>query len=123
MGSSVRRDFVLVGGKLTMFERNPATVLRLSPLDLAQMKQRGAPFELLDVRNERERRRVALEGARALEPDVEAELIGLPKDTRLVFVCHHGVRSRLAAERFALRGFAAVYTLEGGLGRDDDDDG
>jgi monothiol glutaredoxin len=105
-----------------MFERHPAAVLPLSPLELAQMKRCGAPFELLDVRNERERRRVALEGARALEPDLEAELIGLPKDTRLVFVCHHGVRSRLAAQRFALRGFARVYTLEGGLASDDDDE-
>jgi len=39
----------------------------------------------------------------------------LPKDTPLVFYCHVGVRSQVAAERYRLRGFINVYNLAGGI--------
>ena len=39
----------------------------------------------------------------------------LPKDTRLVFYCHTGVRSLSAAEHFRAEGFTDVHNLEGGI--------
>ena len=44
-----------------------------------------------------------------------AELDDLPKDTPLVFQCHHGGRSQRAAEMFVARGFVEVYNLIGGI--------
>jgi monothiol glutaredoxin len=32
-----------------------------------------------------------------------------------VFQCHHGGRSRAAAERFLAEGYKRVYNLEGGI--------
>ena len=39
----------------------------------------------------------------------------LPKDTKLVFYCHTGVRSLGAAEHFRVEGFTDVHNLEGGI--------
>jgi monothiol glutaredoxin len=33
----------------------------------------------------------------------------------VVFHCHHGIRSRAAAEEAIRRGFVRVYNLEGGI--------
>ena len=33
----------------------------------------------------------------------------------LVFMCHHGIRSLQAAERFVQKGFRSVYNLNGGI--------
>ena len=42
-------------------------------------------------------------------------LAQLPRDTALAFLCHHGVSSRGAAERFAAHGFRQVFNIEGGI--------
>jgi len=42
-------------------------------------------------------------------------LEGLPKDTALAFLCHHGGRSAQAAEHFRQLGFREVYNIEGGI--------
>lgn len=42
-------------------------------------------------------------------------LEGLPKDTPLAFLCHHGGRSAQAAEHFRQLGFREVYNIEGGI--------
>ena len=39
----------------------------------------------------------------------------LPKDTVLVFLCHHGVSSRGVAEHFAAHGFTQVHNVTGGI--------
>jgi rhodanese-related sulfurtransferase len=44
-----------------------------------------------------------------------ATLAALPKDAKIVFMCHHGMRSRAAAERFLAEGFKNIYNLEGGI--------
>ena len=44
-----------------------------------------------------------------------AKLQALPRDTKLVFHCHHGGRSQAMAERFAALGFRDVHNLAGGI--------
>ena len=44
-----------------------------------------------------------------------AAIEALPKDTPLAFYCHHGGRSRGAAEHFLKLGFKNVYNLAGGI--------
>ncbi|MCA1714754.1 MAG: monothiol glutaredoxin, Grx4 family, partial [Gammaproteobacteria bacterium] len=36
-------------------------------------------------------------------------------DTALAFLCHHGNRSRQAAEHFRQRGFSELYNIAGGI--------
>ena len=44
-----------------------------------------------------------------------ASLSALPRDTALVFHCHHGSRSQAAAEHVLGLGFKEVYNLAGGI--------
>ena len=77
------------------------------------VKQDGVKF--LDVRTPRERSIASIEGATLLDGDNVDEFMSLPKDTPLVFHCHHGHRSFQAAIRFLEQGFTKVYNVVGGI--------
>jgi len=111
-------DFVEGPGGAGFKIDNPNEPARVKPLSAKQLKEmldRGDKFELLDVRTDRERAIATIAAAKHLDRDNIPEVEGLPKDTTLVFHCHHGVRSRSAAEHFLSLGFTRVYNLEGGI--------
>ena len=90
----------------------------MKPLSVDELKKwmaEGKKHELFDVRGDDERRLAKIESARALDAEGEKVLLGLDKATPIVFQCHHGTRSRNAAERFLKEGFKNVYNLEGGI--------
>ncbi len=93
----------------------PARVKPLSVTELQAWMKENKPFELFDVRPEDERRLATIDRSRALDAEGEKHLFGLPKDAPIVFVCHHGTRSRNAAERVLREGFTNVHNLEGGI--------
>jgi monothiol glutaredoxin len=97
---------------------NPNEPARVKPLSATELKawmDQGKKFELFDVRGEDERRIAKIAQAKALDADGEKQLLSLDKATPIVFQCHHGMRSRNAAERFLREGFKNVYNLEGGI--------
>ena len=75
----------------------------------------GAALELVDVRTDHERAIAAIEGSRLLDRAYHDALIQRDRDTPIVFMCHHGIRSRAAAEYFRDRGFTNLYNLSGGI--------
>lgn len=92
----------------------PPTVRAITPAD-AQARVRDGALRLVDVRPADERALAAVNVAYdSFDAGVEA-LEGLPKDTPLAFLCHHGGRSAQAAEHFRQRGFREVYNVEGGI--------
>jgi monothiol glutaredoxin len=93
----------------------PARVRPLTAKELAARFEKGEPTHLFDVRPEVERKLARIDRARALDAAGVAELEGLPKDAPVVFHCHHGIRSRAAAEEAIRAGFTKVYNLEGGI--------
>jgi monothiol glutaredoxin len=93
----------------------PARVKALSPPELKKWIDEGKPFDLFDVRTDDERNIAKVDRARALDVEGEKHLLALPKDAVVVFMCHHGVRSRSAAERVLRDGYTQVYNLEGGI--------
>ncbi|HEX9618489.1 MAG TPA: Grx4 family monothiol glutaredoxin [Polyangiaceae bacterium] len=93
----------------------PAAVRQMSPEELARKISAGEPLRVLDVRTPEELNIARIETARALDDESQEELSTLDRGMPLVFVCHHGVRSRAAAEQYALRGFRNVYNLIGGI--------
>jgi len=93
----------------------PPAVKVLSPEELKALLAGGEAFHLVDVRTEQEFATASIERARLLDAAFEAELAALPRDAKLVFTCHHGVRSRAAAERFLSRGHTNVWNLAGGI--------
>lgn len=93
----------------------PPRVRSVSASELKTWIDRGKEFSLFDVRGEDERRIAKIDRAKALDDAGEKELQALPKDTTLVFMCHHGMRSRNAAERYLRAGYTNVWNLEGGI--------
>src|SRR5690606_10253324 len=93
----------------------PARVKSLSVEELKSWMDQGKKHELFDVRGEDEIKKAKIAHARPLDEAGEKLLLGLAKDTPVVFSCHHGMRSRNAAERFLREGFKNVYNLEGGI--------
>ena len=90
----------------------------IKSLSVHELKTRLAANDitLIDVRPADGRAQAApLSQARVLEEEGFDTLAGLPKDTALAFICHHGMSSRAMAERFAAHGFSNVHNVEGGM--------
>ena len=83
--------------------------------ELARMLAGGDPFELLDVRTPGERAVASIEGAQMLDDAAVGRIGTLPRDTTLVFLCHHGIRSQQAAMYFDSAGFTDCVNVEGGI--------
>ncbi len=97
---------------------NPNEPPRVKPLSVAALKakmDKGEVFRLIDVRRPDEWETARIEGAELLDSDLSDELMALPKNTTLIFQCHHGHRSQRAAMQFVPLGFSNVYNLTGGI--------
>jgi monothiol glutaredoxin len=97
---------------------NPNEPPRVRPLTAKELQARmdaGEPTHLFDVRPEVERKIAKIDRALALDAAGKKRLEELPKDAPVVFQCHHGVRSRAAAEEAIRNGFVRVYNLDGGI--------
>ena len=70
---------------------------------------------LLDVREPWEFELASIEGSELIPiSQLEARFTELDPDAETVVICHHGNRSRAAAEHFIKEGFTNVYNLAGG---------
>jgi monothiol glutaredoxin len=93
----------------------PATVRDVPPKELKSLLESGKVSHFYDVRTDKERSIAHIDGAQQLDDKVMASIEALPKDTPIAFHCHHGGRSRGAAEHFLKLGFKNVYNLAGGI--------
>jgi len=93
----------------------PVEVRQLAPRDVKALLDQDKKFVFLDVRTPEERATAALPSTRLLDQATAAEIEQLPRDTMLVFHCHHGGRSQAAAEHFRGRGFTNVHNMAGGI--------
>lgn len=110
-------DFIEAGGESGFKIDNPnrpAMVKQIDPKALKALVD-GGKVKLYDVRPEKERAIAKIAGAVMLDDRTMADAEALPKDTGLAFHCHHGGRSRAAAEHFLKLGFTNVYNLAGGI--------
>jgi monothiol glutaredoxin len=94
----------------------PAAVKQITAKELKAMIDGGKlAGHFYDVRTEKERTASKIAGTTLLDDPTMAKVEQLPKDTPLAFHCHHGNRSRAAAEHFLKLGFTNVYNLAGGI--------
>jgi monothiol glutaredoxin len=93
----------------------PATVREVSPKDLKALLDSGKITHFYDVRTDKERATAKIAGAQHLDDAMMAAIEALAKDTLIAFHCHHGGRSRGAAEHFLKLGFKNVYNMAGGI--------
>jgi monothiol glutaredoxin len=114
--NGVSIDFVDTAGGFKVDNPNePPRVRGITPKVLRAALDAKEPFTIFDVRTDGERTTAHLQEAVALDDAGQKRLAGLPKSTQLVFMCHHGMRSRVAAEAALRQGFTSVWNLEGGI--------
>jgi monothiol glutaredoxin len=96
---------------------NPNEPPRVKPIDARALKALldAGKIDLFDVRPDDERARASIAQARKLDAAGQQYLLGLKRDAPIALHCHHGGRSRSAADRFLQEGFTRVYNLEGGI--------
>ena len=115
----IRIDFVESPGGMAFKIDNPNEpphVKRIAPKELRSLLDLGH-IALFDVRPAAERAvaRRSRTPERLTTRRVEKALLAMKRDSALALHCHHGVRSRAAAEGLLREGFTNVYNLEGGI--------
>jgi monothiol glutaredoxin len=93
----------------------PPMVREVGPKELKALLDSGKVKSFYDVRMAKERDITLIAGSKLLDDDALASLDQLPRDTPVAFHCHHGGRSRAAAEHALKLGFKTVYNLAGGI--------
>jgi monothiol glutaredoxin len=116
-GEGVVIDFIEAGGESGFKIDNPNRPPMVKQIDPKALKALvdGGKVKLYDVRPEKERALAKIASAVMFDDKTMADAEGLPKDTPIAFHCHHGGRSRAAAEHFVKLGFTNVYNLAGGI--------
>lgn len=87
-------------------------------IDVHELQRRLARGDtlLLDVRTDEERRIAAIPGAAHIPLQELPQRLGeLDPSRPIAVLCHHGVRSALAARLLEQRGFADVCNVDGGI--------
>jgi monothiol glutaredoxin len=105
-------DFVESPNGMAFKIDNPNEPPRVKPIAAKALKAMldEGRVELFDVRPDAERARASIAQAKKL-----GDLSDLSKDAPIALHCHHGIRSRAAAEELLRQGFTNVYNLEGGI--------
>lgn len=103
-----------IGFKLDNPNQSPH-IKGVRPAEVRQMLEKKERFEFIDVRRESERATARVDASRLLDEHYEAEILTMPNDTRLVFMCHHSSRAQSTAQLFYDRGFTNVWYVVGGI--------
>ena len=89
---------------------------RITPQELVDLRKKGVPLQLIDVREPREQKINNIEGSILMPVNmVENMATSLDKDTPTVVYCKTGVRSARAINKLKELGFKKLYNLEGGI--------
>ncbi|HEY2381479.1 MAG TPA: rhodanese-like domain-containing protein [Terriglobia bacterium] len=89
--------------------------LEITPRETAELLKAGK-IKLLDVRTPEEYAIARLEGSVLADQGVAQEIMQTwPKETAIVTICHHGVRSLDAAAYLRGHGFANTRSMMGGI--------
>lgn len=92
--------------------------MEIDALELRAERDRKPSLLLLDVREPFEWEIARIEGARLIPlGELPARLREVDGHAEIVAFCHHGVRSRRAAELLRAAGFSKVRNLTGGIDR------
>ncbi|MEJ2145688.1 MAG: rhodanese-like domain-containing protein [Acidobacteriota bacterium] len=98
------------------FRRPGASMRRMTPTEARQELHRD-DVVLLDVREDFEFRHCRIDGAVhiPLRQLLQGGESALDPDKEIICYCHHGFRSRRAAQYLLTRGFTKVANLAGGI--------
>ncbi len=96
-------------------QTSSSQVKQMAVKELKRRLDAKEPLKLYDVRTDAERQVAKLEESTWFDEKARTSLALLPRDTMLVFHCHHGGRSQAAAEGCIRQGFTNVWNVQGGI--------
>jgi rhodanese-related sulfurtransferase len=89
--------------------------MEVEPVEVARLLKENA-IKLLDVRTAGEYAIAHVEGGVLVDQALVDEIVTTwPKDTEIVTMCHHGIRSLDAAAFLRAHGFPNVKSMRGGI--------
>ena len=89
--------------------------LEISPQETAALMKEGA-VKLIDVRTPHEYEIARIEGCPLVDAALAKEIVETwPKDTAIITLCHHGIRSLDAAIYLRQQGFSQTRSMRGGI--------
>jgi len=89
--------------------------MEVEPLEVARLLNEKT-IKLLDVRTSTEYSIAHIEGGVLVDQAMVDEIMtSWPKDTEIVTMCHHGIRSLDAAAFLRAHGFTNVRSMRGGI--------
>jgi len=89
--------------------------LEISPQEVAALMKEGA-VRVIDVRTPHEYEIARIEGCTLVDAALAKEIVETwPKDTAIVTLCHHGIRSLDAAIYLRQQGFSQTRSMRGGI--------
>jgi rhodanese-related sulfurtransferase len=102
---------------------NPYGIPELSPAEVAQRRERGDRFVLVDVREPYELQAAALDGDVVMAPVSALIRLGpaaLPPEAQdpeaeIVLFCHHGIRSAQVGAWLSDSGWTKIAHMAGGI--------
>ena len=114
-GAKKSKDFVSEKSySLKDWESN----IEMQPQVLSNLIRQNHDLFLLDVREPYEYEICSIKGAVLLPvSQVANNLEVLPKEKKIIVMCHHGSRSKAVVNYLFEQGFQSVYNLEGGVDR------
>jgi len=90
--------------------------IRIKTADYLAMKARQEPFSVVDVRTKEERAVVCIPKSLGIPLDtLMANLDRIPKDRKVVVVCHSGPRAVIATTVLRMLGYDNAWALNGGI--------
>lgn len=89
--------------------------IETTPQAVNEALKSNSPPYLIDVRTTGEWNLAKIENAQLNNKELAAEIMKWPKDTAIVFFCHHGQRSLDAASYFSGHRFTNVKSMAGGI--------
>lgn len=92
------------------------TVQKISALELKAKIAQNQPLLLLDVREPGEFQFANISGSLLIPlQQIPQRFVQLDKESEIVVICHHGMRSQQAADYLVFKGFPKVFNLTGGI--------
>jgi rhodanese-related sulfurtransferase len=114
----VARDHGLETDKVVDFIKESGNLekdIEIMPTEVAQLLKQGE-IKLLDVRTPQEYEIARVDGSILVDQSLAQEIVNTwPPDTRIVTICHHGMRSLDAAAYLRGHGFMKTQSMRGGI--------
>ena len=83
--------------------------------EVKEKMDRGEDFRLVDIRGPEFRKIANIEGSEDATEELMEGLLGLPKETEIVFYCHRGISSLDVTAFFLEQGFPNAKNMAGGI--------